>query len=273
LQDMVFGELHKAWSTALHPEAEYDREAFTWLLAVMDRFAGAKTDGNAIATGKTTAGASLDARAVTCMEAVRTAMTLLAPVPVAAKKGARASSQDKLAGRIQSIPIAQAALRALAALLPIAYALRSGTSLKTDPRLASTLAGEWGLDRKLRELFITEGMEHGDASEAVAFAMAALARLDVMKAGTGKDPESIIRILMADEEARNLLGVNRWEGVEWISAEKYQRASTLMAALAVVYAGLDASSVMKTTKALDETMLAGGWCLDTMLGKPEESKT
>lgn len=276
LQDMTYAELHKAWTTAVLAGTELDREAFIWLLAVMERFTGTGTLAATAAEKKPkvakTTGASLEARAVTCMEAVRSVYGMLTAVDPALKKTAKTSSLGKLASRIQSTPMAGAALRAFAALLPVYYTLQSGSKIKSDPPRAFALAGEWGLDRKLREALSAEGMDSELARQAVTFAMAALARINVEAKTEAAHAESIFRTFQADEEARNLLGVNRWEGIEWINAEKYQLASTLMAGLAVVIRGQSPASVLDTLNALDEAMLASGWCLDTLFAQPAGQK-
>ncbi|HPB66581.1 MAG TPA: hypothetical protein PLW80_08460, partial [Spirochaetales bacterium] len=131
------------------------------------------------------------------------------------------ASTAPLAARVAAVPGAREAVAALAALLPIAE-LAGG--LAEAPK-ARALAESAGLGRKLREAMAEAGLDPGLADAASGFAMAMLGRLGRVSERLGGGPGGIsgratARVILADDEARALFRVNRWNNESWIDADR-----------------------------------------------------
>ncbi len=288
LQDMALAELYRSWKTAFSPDffrlieavptavattagagtgtkAAMNRESLVKLLSTAARFAAGATPE----AGKP-GNARLEAMAAACMAAAKTALALLHTGALAPMKGKQASGLAGLSARIKATPAAAETITALIALLPIAQI--SGTY--ADSTKAQSLAESWGMARKLREALVAAGTDYGTADKAGSFAVAALGRLELV-AGAGParlsrlDPGIAAGALLADDEARALLGVNRWNGETWIDADRYRLAATVLAAAAVALGDADALRVEKTLVGLDAALLDAGWSLDRVVAAAE----
>lgn len=275
LQDLALAELYRAWKMAFSPgffrfgeekavavnKAAMNREALVAFLATATRFAtGAPTE-----TGKA-ARARFEAMADACIASSEAALGLLHLELKAPPKGKAGSGPALMAARIGATPAAAETITALVALLPVSQL--AGTW--ADSTKAQALAESWGMARKLREALAAAGTGYAVADRAGSFAVAALGRLELV-AGDGParlsslDPGLAATVLLADDEASALLGVNRWNGETWIDADRYRLASTVLAAAAVVLGGSAPVQVEKVIVGLDAALLDAGWSLDRVM--------
>ena len=291
LQDMALAELYRSWKTAFSPDffrlveevptagattagagtgtkAVMNRESLVKVLSTAARFAAGATPE----AGKP-GSARLEAMADACMAAAETALALLHTGALAPMKGKQASGIAGLSARIKATPAATETITALVALLPIAQI--AGTY--ADSTKAQALAESWGMARKLREALVAAGTDYGTADRAGSFAVAALGRLELV-AGAGParlsrlDPGIAAGALLADDEARALLGVNRWNGETWIDADRYRLAATVLAAAAVALGDADAVRVNQALAGTDAALLDAGWSLDRVVATAAASE-
>ncbi|HPG87734.1 MAG TPA: hypothetical protein PLQ29_13625, partial [Spirochaetales bacterium] len=238
LQDLEFAPAYDAWKAALgvgyfgrEPRPEPDQEATAAFIEALA--AAALPIGTAAPTGES---ASPDYRAM-AMAAIEGRERL---------ERASSASTAPLAARVAAVPGAREAVAALAALLPIAE-LAGG--LAEAPK-ARALAESAGLGRKLREAMAEAGLDPGLAVAASGFAMAMLGRLGRVSERLGGGPGGIsgratARVILADDEARALFRVNRWNNESWIDADRYRLGSTLYAVAAVAFGGLGAAEAVR----------------------------
>ncbi len=285
LQDLALAELYRAWNMVFSPDffrfakampgaaqeadtglksstkfdtkAAMNREALVSFLTTAARFA----TGTAPETGKV-AVARFEAMADTCIAASKKALSLVH------------IDATEATARIKATPVAAETITALVALLPMAQL--AGTW--ADSTKAQALAESWGMARKLREALVAAGTAYDVADRAGSFAVAALGRLELV---AGDSPARLSRLdagtaaeaLMVDDEARALLGVNRWNGETWIDADRYRLASTVLAATAIVLGGSDTTRVEKVLVGLDAALLDAGWSLDRVMATATTPKT
>ncbi|PKL09695.1 MAG: hypothetical protein CVV51_02465 [Spirochaetae bacterium HGW-Spirochaetae-7] len=257
LQDMALAPLYRPWAAA------FARPWFdgTGVAIDSDALLGFFRIAAGFIDETASAGASrqprLAAMADRCVAAADAAARLLQlAVPA---KGKPTPPRGALAARIDSVPGAPEALLAFVALLPVAELAGYGPA-------AQALAQSWGMQRKLREAMIAAGTAHDEADRSASFAMAALGRLPP-DGGTIEAPAplEIVQALAQDDEARQLLGVHRWDNLTWFNAENYRLVSTLLASSAVVIGRTTEKPVIGILDDLDAAALAAGWCLERFL--------
>ncbi|PKL25242.1 MAG: alpha-amylase [Spirochaetae bacterium HGW-Spirochaetae-3] len=261
LQDLALGELYAAWTAAFGsgyfrgagspvPVAfAPDRAAVSAFLSVAARFA---------ARGRP------EETAAEAIPAER-----LATIADECLKIMERASSPALAARLESSPGAAQAFAGLVSLLPVARVAEAYAA----PSKAGSLAESWGMRRKLREALVAAGHEPGSAETAAWFADVALGRLDVvsevgLSSLASLTPKAVAEAIASDDDARALLGVNRWEDETWFDADRYGIAAALLAAAAVTIGGADDARVIKSLKSIDAAALAAGWSLDRMTAEP-----
>jgi hypothetical protein len=96
---------------------------------------------------------------------------------------------------------------------------------------AVSLANHWRLDRKLREVFRTFGVEEYSAAHIVTLIWAFLARTNNGKTGAYKnagDGKALALAIILEnydtEDFRRLLGINRFEEITWFNKESFEQA-------------------------------------------------
>ncbi|MBU0926304.1 MAG: alpha-amylase [Spirochaetes bacterium] len=280
LQDLELGELYRAWAAAFGPG--YFLRALRAATARPEPdsgFAAGLEAGPEPETGLekffSTASRFAASESFAVSGASPEALSR-AYAPVADAALAAASSLLGLGAALSApreAPGAAEAIACFAALLPLAFLLGD----LDDSSAARGLAESWGMPRKLREALAEAGVEPGTAETAAAFAVAALGRLDlVAPAGAERlaalSPKEAAEALMKDDEAKDLLGVNRWDGRTWFDADRYRLCSTLLAAAASGL-GADAALARAALDRMDAAALAAGWCLEAMIAGDSKTRT
>ena len=256
LQDLDYAAAYDAWKAALGagyfgsgPRPSAAPEATAAFIAA---FAAVARPGGAAAPADY---AAMAAAAVEGRERLERAVAV-------GREGGPASAAP-LAARVAAVPGAREAAFALAALLPIAELVGG---FAEAPR-ARALAESAGMGRKLREAMADAGVDPGLAESASGFAVAMLGRLDQVSerpggGSGGLSARASARAILADDEARALFGVNRWNDENWIDAGLYRLGSTLYAIAAAALGGLEASEAAEALSATDRALEDAGWSLD-----------
>jgi glycosidase len=282
LQDHNLAELYAAWDGAFgqaHFKREktdvtsaqsLDKTGIISFIKTAMRFVGLKKETMALPTAQ-----RLETMADACLAAAEMVQTLLAQdrAGMTTDKKARGVTKHSLSDRINATPMAAEALQALVALLPIAYLSGFLADTSETSAEARALADSWGMARKTREALMLAGSSWDVAELASSLAVALLGRLYTM---TGPDRlknidtqdvatmTTIVDLVAGDDEARNCLGVNLWEGTTWFSAERYRLISTVIAANIIMLGVAKEGAVLTKLAAFDEAALATGWSLDAM---------
>ncbi len=266
LQDMALAELYAAWNAAFGPE--------------YFRGPGAPVTG-AYVPSRAAVAAFISVAA--CSAAMSRPGEAAGPAITAARRKAMTDAcvavmeravPSKLAAGLEACPAAAQAFAGLLSLLPIA----SVAEASADPGRAAWLAESWGMRRKLTEALSAAGHDRGTAETAAWFADVAFGRLEPFAADglpwlDAMNPRAVAEAIAADDDARAILGVNRWNGESWFDADRYRIAAALVAAAAAVLGGADEAHVVAGLERIDAAALAAGWSLDKMTAKPASRAT
>ncbi len=264
-----------------------DAAALDAIEVLLREFLGRARDHAAVAASDTPAAVAARAR--------RTLEIIVARAASATRSAATPASTSHAP---PSVPAGPTPTRAPATLNPAAVTTSGGGSprdVSRDALLATwallrdlgrvTAAGdaaevarsrldEWQLGRLVAAALVERG-ESGEAAwRAVGWLRALIAHQSWF---ASTEPRAVLADLFRDETVRQLLGVNRWQGVLWLDAEAFAELLTWLREVAEVDLDLDgppaktrrAAEAARREKLLANLQTAGersGWRVEELLG-------
>jgi hypothetical protein len=273
LQDLSLAELYHAWSAAYGPAwfrkaaapNSTDKETLLEYMTIITRYIEVAHGTPAAETINAWEPDAVESAIDVCLEAVRNSIALMEAAQSTHRRATRRTALAVLSERVASVPGTAEALAAFVSLLPIA------SLAGRDPRAAWELARAWGMPRKLAESLVQAGATAQTAHVASELAIAVLGRLDAFVPPF--DHRTLARSLAADDEARALLGINRWNDTTWFNAERYKQVSTLAAAAYVALDGSEeaAAAALGALELADAAALASEWNLERFVEPSEDA--
>ncbi|GHV88678.1 hypothetical protein AGMMS50267_10380 [Spirochaetia bacterium] len=233
---------------------------FDRILALSD----GKTADKATAKDTAAAKASKDADIAT------TAQSSSADSPSSTAEAAKATQTAKflrlIAGELAVRPVIAAFAAGYGALSLLRAVIGKGAS-GAEVR---ALAEHWGLDRKLREVFIAQGVPGDEAYRVTEIIKAVLARTSPADAGVYGSPLTAETVLLENYQAddfRRIIKVNLFEDQTWFNKEAFDEALFYAPLfLLLEYGSAAAETIASLTEQFRKAEEASGYKLDLLAG-------
>jgi glycosidase len=273
MEDLAFGPLYAAFNAVFDPVDTGD-DALAETVRLFIEAARQYVPEKSVKPGKNAAGekAATEKAAKKIAALIKDAGTLTETSGVKTVKGSKPKTPSASNTPIEDAPADETVLftRVYLVLTAIRAAVRAATRPARGKKAAgenavgvcaASLAREWHLARKIRELAVSRGIDRDTADHAAKTAIAVLARSTQEKAFSAAD---IVAGCFEKEDARELLGVNVFDNVVWYHKERFELTLQYAALYASAEKNADGEAVARIARDIAAADKKAGYRLETL---------